>query len=113
MKLFKDVYDYCQNTLRSNPIGLTNPVDGGYVQIYANPVNVQIAITPAKSEYPTLKLEYHDDIHEFSIGVIEKDNEYIINKRNSYSLDQEITCIINDMYGAYLLVDAVSILLKI
>ncbi len=113
MKLFKDVYDYCQNTLHSNPIGLTKTVDGGSVQIYANPVNVQIAITPDKSKYPTLKLEYNDDIHEFSIGVAENDNGSVIYKRNRYSLNQNITCIINDMYGAYLLVDAVSILLKI
>ena len=48
MKLFKDVYVYCLNTLHSNPIGLTKYVDGGSVQIYANPVNVQIAVTPEK-----------------------------------------------------------------
>ena len=113
MKLFKDVYDYCLNTLHSNPIGLTKYVDGGSVQIYANPVNVQIAVTPEKSECPTLKLEYNDDIHKFGIGVAETVNGSVIYKQNRYSLDQEITCIINDMYGAYLIVDAVSILLKI
>ncbi len=112
MKLFKEVYDYCRNILHSNPIGLLTTVEGGSVQIYSNPVNVQIAVTPDKSEYPTLKLEYHDNIHEFRIGVAENDNGIVIYKQNYYSLDQEITCIINDMYGAYLLIDSVSILLK-